>query len=127
MLSPLHHHMLALPRYLTALSCTRNPSDIKHDTGAMQLMKTDALKNLGCCVKCTTPSGGILTKCFPAHIPGSSTPPAGTGSMPPDPNASDPLPFPDIDSPTLDSIATADHSPSKQKWHGGTAFNHEKP
>src|SRR6266481_3319800 len=32
MLSPLHCHMLTPPRYPTAPSCTRNPSDIKHDT-----------------------------------------------------------------------------------------------
>ncbi len=32
MLSPLHHHMLTLPRYLTTLSHTQNPSDVKHDT-----------------------------------------------------------------------------------------------
>ncbi len=85
-------------------------------SGATQLMETDALKNLGHCVKHAIPSGGILTECFPVHIPGSSAPPAGAGSMPPDPNASNPPPFPDIDSPTLNSIATADHSPSKEKW-----------
>ena len=32
MLSPLHCHMLTLPGYPTTLSCTRNPSDVKHDT-----------------------------------------------------------------------------------------------
>src|SRR5260221_8541428 len=31
MLSPLHHHMLTLPGYLTVLSCTQNPSNIEHD------------------------------------------------------------------------------------------------
>src|SRR5258705_2047214 len=31
-LSPLHCHMLTLPRYPTALSHTQNPSDIEHDT-----------------------------------------------------------------------------------------------
>src|SRR5258708_39217961 len=32
MLSPLHHHMLTPPRYLTAPSHTQNPSDIEHDS-----------------------------------------------------------------------------------------------
>src|SRR6266436_7270840 len=32
MLSPLHHHMLTLPRYLTMLSCTWNPSNVEHDS-----------------------------------------------------------------------------------------------
>src|SRR5260221_14741552 len=31
-LSPLHHHMLTLPGYPTALSHTWNPSNIEHDT-----------------------------------------------------------------------------------------------
>src|SRR5258707_2598523 len=31
-LSPLHHHMLTPPRYPTAPSHTRNPSDIERDT-----------------------------------------------------------------------------------------------
>src|SRR5258708_15381518 len=35
MLSPLHHHMLTLPRYPTVPSCTRNPSDVKCDTGCL--------------------------------------------------------------------------------------------
>lgn len=95
-------------------------------SGATQLTETDALKNLGRRVERATPSGGILTERFPVRIPGSSAPPAGAGSMPPDPDASDPLPFPDIDSPTLDSIATADRSPSKEKRRVRTAFQREK-
>src|SRR5258708_17668186 len=31
-LSPLHHHTLTLPRYLTTPSHTQNPSDVEHDT-----------------------------------------------------------------------------------------------
>ena len=50
---------------------------------AMQIMEMDALKNFGCCVKCTTSSGGIFTECYPIHLPSPSVPPAGTGSIPP--------------------------------------------
>ena|SRR5260221_7567541 len=32
MLSPLHHHILTLPRYPTTLSHTQNPSNVKCDT-----------------------------------------------------------------------------------------------
>src|SRR5258707_4737753 len=32
MLSPLHHHMLTPPGYLTMLSCTWNPSNIECDS-----------------------------------------------------------------------------------------------
>src|SRR6266436_6624874 len=31
-LSPLHRHTLTPPRYPTAPSCTRNPSDVEHDS-----------------------------------------------------------------------------------------------
>src|SRR5258708_38434333 len=34
-LSPLHHHTLTLPRYLTAPSHTRNPSDVERDNVCM--------------------------------------------------------------------------------------------
>ena len=89
---------------------------------AAQIMEMDALKNFGCCIEHTTPSGGIFTKCYPIHLPGPSIPPAGTGSIPPlvQPGpldvSPDPLPFPDMDIYSLDSTVSMDHSPSKGKW-----------
>jgi len=90
---------------------------------AVQIMEMDALKNFGCCIEHTTPSGGIFTKCYPIHLPGPSIPPAGTGSIPPSVQpgpldvSPDPLPFPDMDIYSLDSTISMGCSPSKGKWH----------
>ena len=89
---------------------------------AAQIMEMDALKNFGHHIKCATPSGGIFTKRYPIHLPGSSIPPAGTGSIPPSVQpgplnvSPNPLPFPDMDIYSLDSTISMDCSPSKGKW-----------
>src|SRR5258708_3421987 len=46
MLSPLHHHMLTPPRYLTAPSHTQNPSDIERDRDNCTLWMISMIKSL---------------------------------------------------------------------------------